>query len=588
MTLGCWADLSPAAHLAGLWAQADALVRGPGYYFSLPKLGLVLVVFFCWITTCTWVNRDADKLSLNTGLWNGLMLGAGLLGLLAVWAVPALFPGLLLFIVLYAGAALGYVAVRNRKVPADQRMLTEAHLLAVFGRLLRLQFRAPKRKTKLKTAVAAGGNAADVGGAEGKVPVRFLGRGIDQQAEDPERVARAEGSKGYKAALQMVYEAVQHRVTDIHLEPSREEMAVRFRIDGILQPADPFTRAMGDAVINIFKVLSNMDITEKRKPQDGSFSAQVESRMVDFRVATAGSVVGEKMVMRVLDRSSHIDSLAQLGMREKMHQQLHAVATQPNGMFVVCGPTGSGKSTTLYAALNEIDRYQQNVITLENPVEYHLSNATQIEVNTRAGKTFPEELRSILRQDPDVIMIGEIRDKETAEIACQAAQTGHMVYTTMHANDTLTAIGRLIDLGVPPFMIASALSAVLSQRLVRVLCPQCKVRYRPNPDLLRKLNLPADRIKYFYRPPEDGDAAEGGKPPEPCKQCGGTGYYGRVGIFELLVVNEGLRALIRENPNLMALKQEALKAGLRSLQEDGMRQVIEGRTSIAELLRVCK
>jgi type II secretory ATPase GspE/PulE/Tfp pilus assembly ATPase PilB-like protein len=583
MTLGCWADLTAAAHLAGLWAQADPLVRGPGFYFSLPKLALVLVVYFCWVNTCTWVNRDAENLGLSTGLWNSIMLGAGALGLLAVWAVSALFPGLLLLIALYAGASLAYVAVRNRKVPADQRLLTEAHLQAVLGRLLKLNFKKPKKSTKLKAAARA---ADDEG--ENNDPIRFLGRGPEQQAEDPERVARAQGSRGYKAALHMVYEAVQKRVTDIHLEPSREEMAVRFRIDGILQPADPFTRPMGDAVINIFKVLSNMDITEKRKPQDGSFSAKVEDRLVDFRVATAGSVVGEKLVMRVLDRSSHIESLAELGMRDKMHQQVREAVTQPHGLFVVCGPTGSGKTTTLYAAMNEIDRYQHNVITIENPVEYQLTNATQIEVNTRAGKTFAEELRAVLRQDPDVIMIGEVRDKETAEIACQAAQTGHLVYTTLHANDALTAISRMIDLGVQPFMVASALSAVLSQRLVRMLCPQCKVRYKPNADLLRKLNLPADRIKYFYRPPEPGDEAEGGGPREPCRRCGGSGYFGRVGIFELLVISEGLRALIRENPNLMALKQEALKAGLRSLQEDGMRQVIEGRTSIAELLRVCK
>jgi type II secretory ATPase GspE/PulE/Tfp pilus assembly ATPase PilB-like protein len=583
MTLGCWADLTAAAPCAGLWAQADPLVRGPGFYFSLPKLALVLVVYFCWVNTCTWVNRDAAKLGLSTGLWNGLMLGAGLLGLLAVWALPALFPGLLLLAALYAGTSLAYVAVRNRKVPPAERLLTEAHLQSVLERLLRLDFKRPKRSTKVKIQTQVEG-----GEAEDSLPIRFLGRGPDQQTEDPERVTRAQGSKGYKAALQMVYEAVRRRVTDIHLEPARDEMAVRFRIDGILQPADPFTRAMGDAVINIFKVLGNMDITEKRKPQDGSFSAKVEDRMVDFRVATAGSVVGEKLVLRVLDRASHIDDLAQLGLRERMHQQVRDVVTQAHGMFIACGPTGSGKTTTLYAALNEIDRYQQNVITIENPVEYQLTNATQIEVNTRAGKTFAEELRSTLRQDPDVIMIGEIRDKETAEIACQAAQTGHMVYTTLHANDALTAIGRLIDLGVQPFMIASALSAVLSQRLVRALCPHCKVRYRPNADLLRKLNLPADKIKYFYRPPEPGDESEGGGEHEPCAHCGGTGYRGRVGIFELLVINDGLRALIRENPNLMALKQEALKAGLRSLQEDGMRQVIEGRTSIAELLRVCK
>src|SRR5271166_6058573 len=239
--------------------------------------------------------------------------------------------------------------------------------------------------------------------------------------------------------------------------------------------------------------------------------------------------------MRILDRSCRVGTLSNLGMREKVKQQIHSVVVQPHGMFVVCGPTGAGKSTTLYACLHEIDRYTRNVITIENPVEYQIENVTQIEVNPKAGKTFASELRSILRQAPDVIYIGEIRDHETAEIACQAAQTGHMVFTTLHANDTVTALARLIDLGVQPFMVANAVSAILGQRLVRLLCPKCKVRYKPNPEMLRKANLPADKIEYFYRPPpasgEGGDAQGDGDKPERCRYCGGAGYRGRTGVF---------------------------------------------------------
>jgi type II secretory ATPase GspE/PulE/Tfp pilus assembly ATPase PilB-like protein len=271
-----------------------------------------------------------------------------------------------------------------------------------------------------------------------------------------------------------------------------------------------------------------------------------------------------------------------------MHDQIHALATQPHGMLIVCGPTGAGKSTTLYACLGELDRHQQNIITIENPVEYNLEGITQIEVNPKAEKTFASELRSILRQDPDVIMIGEIRDKETAEIACQAAQTGHMVFSTLHANDTVTAIGRLLDLGVPPFNIASALSGVLSQRLVRLLCPKCKVRYKPNPELLRKANLPVEKIKFFYRPPEEEELQNEDGEPQVCGTCGGSGYYRRSGIFELLVVSDKVRELVRDNPNMTAIKQEAVKGGLRFLYEDGLRLVVEGQTSIQELLRVSK
>jgi type II secretory ATPase GspE/PulE/Tfp pilus assembly ATPase PilB-like protein len=411
-----------------------------------------------------------------------------------------------------------------------------------------------------------------------------------EEDEADERINRAAGSKGYKAAKEMVWEALQRRATDIHLEPTREEMTVRFRIDGLMHAADPFSRSMGDAVINIFKVLAELDITEKRKPQDGSFAARTEGRRIDFRVATAGSVVGEKMVMRILDQSQQIISLSQLGMRDKLREQIRRIADQPHGMLIVCGPTGSGKSTTLYACMNEIDRYQKNVITVENPVEYHIGNVTQIEINPKAGKTFAGELRSILRQDPDVIYVGEIRDQETAEIACQAAQTGHMVFTTLHANDAITALGRLIDLGVQPFMVADAVSAILGQRLVRLLCPKCKVRYKPNPELLRKANLPSDKIKFFYRPPEAGEGEPGRESGElePCYYCGGTGYYGRTGIFELLIITDRIRDMIRDNPNLTAIRQEAIKNGMKHLQEDGLRQVIEGKTSIQELLRVSK
>jgi type II secretory ATPase GspE/PulE/Tfp pilus assembly ATPase PilB-like protein len=377
-------------------------------------------------------------------------------------------------------------------------------------------------------------------------------------------------------------------------------------------------REQGDAMLNIFKVLAKLDITEKRKAQDGAFSAEAQvadedaappkrdpddedeeigmadepkiaTREIDFRIATAGSVSGEKMVMRLLDRSRAIGNLGSIGMRDRMRDIIRSVVTLPHGMFIVCGPTGSGKSTTLYACLGEIDCFQKNVITVENPVEYHIANVTQIEINPKAGKTFATELRSILRQDPDLIYIGEVRDHETAEIACQAAQTGHMVFTTLHANDTATAILRLLDLGVQPFMVGSSLSAILGQRLVRKLCPRCKVGYRPNPELLRRANLPVDKIKAFYRPPKEGEAGSAaGEDGEPCEFCGGAGYRGRTGIFELFVINDKIRDLIKENTNIDAVRAEAVKNGMMYLQQDGMRVVIAGETSIEELMRVAK
>lgn len=557
----------PHEILAAISLLLAEFPRGPGFYFSIVKILLLVGVYFAWVKTCSWVDEDLHSLELPEAVWNSAMVGSGVAGLLLVWLFPEFWISLPLLIILYLSASLAYVNVRNQKVAEEEQVLTERHLRHLVSKYLRVNL-AEDEVEELSQGP----------------PIRFMGKSFNSQNEDPSRVSRAEGSKGYKAAREMVYEAISLRATDIHMEPTKEEMHVRFRIDGIMQPSDPFSRQMGDAVINIFKVLSNMDITEKRKPQDGSFSAQALARVIDFRVATAGSVVGEKLVMRILDKTKQITSLTQLGMRDKVRDEIRNIVQEPHGMFIVCGPTGSGKSTTLYAGLNEIDRYQKNVITVENPVEYHLDNVTQIEVNPKAGKTFASELRSILRQDPDVIMIGEIRDNETAEIACQAAQTGHMVFSTVHANDTVTALVRLVDLGVSPATIASAISAILGQRLVRLLCPKCKVRYKPNPEMLRKANLPVEKIKFFFRPPEEtekGDAAG-------CPHCGGTGYFGRSGIFELLIVNESIRDLIRENPNPSALRQEAVKSGMKYLQEDGLRLVIEGKTSIQELLRVSK
>jgi type II secretory ATPase GspE/PulE/Tfp pilus assembly ATPase PilB-like protein len=551
-------------------AVEPAFPRGSGFYFSVLKLVPLLVVYLFWVRICWWADQDARKLKLAHETWNPILLGSGVLGLLVVFAFPWFVISLPILLALFLGPTLAYVNLRNGVVHEQQKVLTARHLRQLAERYLMFK-PAPEEEEEEK-----------------KIPIRFIGKSFNEQDQDQTRVKRAEESRGYKAALEMVYEAIQARATDIHMEPTREEMTVRFRIDGILQPTAPFSRQLGDSVLNIFKVLGNLDITEKRKPQDGSFSAKVEGRDVDFRLATSGSVAGEKLVMRILDKERAIASLTDLGMREKMRDVIHSLVGKPHGLFIVCGPTGAGKSTTLYACLREIDRYQKNVITVENPVEYTIENVTQIEVNAKVGKTFAGELRSILRQDPDVIYIGEIRDQETAEIACQAAQTGHMVFTTLHANDTITAIGRLIDLGVQPFMIASALSAVLGQRLVRVLCPACKVKYKPNPDMLRKANLPADKIKFFYKPPEapeeEGEEGETAK----CEDCGGSGYHGRTGVFELLVVTDRIGDMIRENPNLNAIRQEAVKNGMQYLQQDGLRLVIEGKTSILELLRVCK
>ena len=559
---------------------APSFPRGPGLYFDPFKLIGLAVSILAWVKLCAWVDLDADRYRLNSVFWNGLLLAAGSFGFLLIWNLAAFWVTALLAWLIVCFVAYWYLTMRNRRADREDQLFNGSHFDRLFHQYLGKRL---VKETK-----------SDRFGAR---PIRFLSRNIAGEVEDRERVERVQQSKGYKAALDMVWNAIERRATDIHIEPTGNDTAVRFRIDGIMTNVKPLSRVMGEAVINILKVLCNLDITEKRKSQDGSFSAQVESRVVEFRVATAGSVAGEKLVMRLLDASAQLADLGQVGMTETMQALVRDVVTRPHGLFLVCGPTGSGKSTTLYACLHEIDRFQQNIITVENPVEYRLDGITQIEVNPKAGKTFAAELRSILRQDPDVILVGEIRDKETAEIACQAAQTGHLVFSTVHANDAVTAIARMIDLGVPPFMLGSALAAVLGQRLVRLLCKKCRKRMKPTAETLRKLKIDPDAVRYLYRaydPVEDSDREDGDDDATDsgeratCQNCGGQGFFKRVGIFELLVVTDRIRDLIRENPNIGEIRRVATESGLRPLFEDGARLVIDGETSIQELLRVSK
>jgi type II secretory ATPase GspE/PulE/Tfp pilus assembly ATPase PilB-like protein len=497
------------------------------------------------------------------------MLGCGIAGMLVVWMLPWFWISFVILLVLYLGPSLAYASVRNQRVSEEERVLTEHHFMRLAGHFLRIKM--PERKTK-----------RDEGPS-----IQFIGRSAGQAEDDPARVERAVQSKGYKTAAALVHQAVRFRAADLYLEPGREEMNVRFRIDGLVQPGDTLKRAMGEAVIQIFKILGDLDLTEKRKPQEGSFSAQMEKRRIDFRIFTAGSVAGEKLTLRIFDPAQQVTDLAKLGMEAETRKFIRSLLAQPQGMLIVAGPEGSGKTTTLYACTMAIDRFQHNVMTLESPIDYHLHNVNQIEVNRKLGQTYTSELTSFFRQDPDVALIGALEDAETADMACQAAQTGRLVLTSMDAPDAVAALMRLIDFGLPTEMIANAVSAVLAQRLVRVLCPRCKVRYKPNPEVLRKANLPSD-IKYFYRPPELGESRKvhGEPEDEVCRNCRGSGYRGRTGIFELLVMTDRIRELICTSPNLVALQQEAVRGGMRHLKEDGLRQVIEGNTFIKEYLRV--
>ena len=384
-------------------------------------------------------------------------------------------------------------------------------------------------------------------------------------------------SENVQSVRRMLMAAMRRGATDIHFEPHENEYHVRFRIDGVLQQVETMPLAAGRGAISALKVAADMDIAERRRPQDGTFSAVLDKVHFDIRAASTPTSYGEKMVMRVLQSSGGMltGGLGSVGLRTPIMEQLREVIHKPYGMFLVTGPTGSGKTTTVYASLSEIDAQQHNITTIEDPVEYRLDGITQIAVNTAAGVTFASILRSVLRQDPDVLLVGEIRDKETAEIACQAALTGHFVFSTLHANDSVATITRMLDLGLDAMLIQTALTAVLAQRLARKLCLKCREPYAPPADLLAKLGVKPGAVETIYR-----------EHPKGCEQCGGTGFKGRIGLHELLVMNDDIRRLITPHPSVEDLRAAARRSGTHSLQVDGLLKVMRGVTSVKEVVRV--
>jgi len=374
----------------------------------------------------------------------------------------------------------------------------------------------------------------------------------------------------------ILHQAIQERASDIHVEPHERELRVRYRVDGVLHDASSPPRHLHPAIISRIKIMSDMDIAERRLPQDGRVRIKLGERMIDLRVSTIPTLHGESVVIRLLDRSAGLMKLTELGMHNDTFGIFRQLISRPHGIILATGPTGSGKSTTLHAGLHEVYSSEKKVITIEDPVEYELRGANQINVRPEIGLTFASGLRHIVRQDPDIIMVGEIRDRETADIAIHAALTGHLVFSTVHTNDAAGAVTRLLDMGIEPFLVASSLIGVLAQRLVRTLCPRCKVPYEPTREELRSIGVVADQVKAvtLYRP---GD----------CDVCL-KGYLGRTGVFELLVVDDDISQQILDKASSNEIKQRAVQRDMRTLLADGRAKVLEGTTTIEELVRVCQ
>jgi len=371
-------------------------------------------------------------------------------------------------------------------------------------------------------------------------------------------------------------QAIRERASDIHIEPYEKEIVVRFRIDGVLYEIIKPAKRFHSSICSRIKIMAGLNIAEKRLPQDGRIRFKIAGKDIDVRVSVIPTAHGERIVMRLLDKTAVLLDLEQLGIFDDKLRAVKELIRKSHGIILVTGPTGSGKTTTLYAALSDINSPDINILTAEDPIEYQLRGVSQMQVNPKIGLTFASALRSFLRQDPDVILVGEIRDLETAEIAIQASLTGHLVLSTLHTNDAPTAITRLVDMGVEPFLVASSLLAVLAQRLVRVVCPDCRVPYVPTYEELSRIGLSPEAVKekgFIYK-------SQG------CPKCLKTGYTGRIGIYELLNVDDEIRHLILKNTDSTQIKKLAISRGMDTLRDDGAKKVLEGITTIDEVLRV--
>jgi type IV pilus assembly protein PilB len=399
---------------------------------------------------------------------------------------------------------------------------------------------------------------------------------IADEQVDVDESSAAEDAPIIKLVNLLITQAVNDRASDIHIEPGEKSLRVRYRIDGVLHEVMTPPKSVQAGITSRLKIMAEINIAERRIPQDGRIGVSVQGKQIDIRVATLPTVHGEKIVMRILDKSSVLLSLSDLGFLPETFERYEESYKKPYGCILVTGPTGSGKSTTLYGTLNVINKPDVNIITVEDPVEYRLPGINQVQTNPKAGLTFASALRSILRSDPDIVLIGEIRDKETAQIAVEAALTGHLVLSTLHTNDAPSALTRLIEMGIEPFLVASAIDCVLAQRLARKLCDKCKEEYQPTEDELIAARFPFDPgegLPKIFRPTG-------------CGSCGNTGYKGRLAIHEVMTVTEEVERLVAEKASSEDMARVAHSQGMKSLREDGMTKVRDGKTSIEEILRV--
>lgn len=525
--------------------------------------GVWLALTAAWVAACVWVDEDSRRIFGGSMPWSLMFVTMG--ALLQLSTVQYGIAGQWLFSVILPAGLGVYLRRRDARVPPPGRILTArtgATLILSAAKAVGMQ--DAFRKWLAPIAVFADETPV----LETVVFLKKDGRFTAEEHDDETSIA-------LKDAQKLFAMAIRKQATDIHIEPKSDgNTHVRCRIDGMMQPEAVLAGSSGVAVISALKVVSDMNIAERRRPQDGTFRVVTRGQSFEVRVATSPTAFGEKMAVRLLDSEGGIirQGLDGIGLEPAVTKTLRSIIHQPHGMLLVCGPTGSGKTTTTYAAISEIDALSRNIVTIEDPIECRLPNISQTGVNPAANLSFATILRSLLRQDPDVILVGEIRDRETAEIAMQAALTGHFVFSTLHANDAASTVSRLLDLGIDATLVQSALSAVLAQRLIRLLCERCKAPYDAPDEFRDSMKIPATQKTVVYGP-------------KGCDVCGGKGYKGRTAVSEILVIDNHIRNLLVTRPSHHTLLAAARQAGMKTLRESAMSLVLRGATSIEAIDR---
>ncbi|MFB3896851.1 MAG: GspE/PulE family protein [bacterium] len=500
---------------------------------------VILFIFIGWIWLVFWINADQLEKKRNPGFWNTIAVLSGPVGCA--------------FYLLTAQDAKARCPSCNYKLPKTKTEIVVC----------------PKCHQPLSTTITTHLFVEALRNFDDN-SIRLIGKEVSSSLTSSTAIDNQDQWSSIRAVKMIIANALQDRATDIHIEPEVEDLRIRYRIDGVLHEVVGPPKELQTEIVPCVKAMAEMDVAERRKPLDGRFQVEHDDRRIDIRVSTSPTIYGEKVALRLLDRKGYMLELDTLGIQPEVLSKYRRLIERPQGMILVTGPTGCGKTSTLYSSLSTIDVKSKNVITIEEPVEYQLDGINQIPINPRADVTFASGLRSILRQDPDIIMVGEIRDAETAQIAIQAALTGHLIFSTLHTNDSVGAIIRMMDIGVEPYLISGSVLAVLAQRLVRCICPHCKEPDTPNPDDLEELGIPSDAKTKF---------AHG----KGCEKCKFTGFAGRTGIFELLLIDDSLREMIDKKASAVSIKAYASKNGMQTLVEDGITKAMQGITTINEV-----